>query len=89
MKPLAVTDYTLASAIGTGRAAALASLREGRSGLQRRRFETAALDTWIGEVPGVDAVHVPAPLAQFDCRNNRLAWLGLQEIGRASCRERV
>jgi len=84
VSPLAITDYTLTSAIGTGRAAALANLREGRSGLRRRRFETAALDTWIGEVPGVDEVRVPAPLAEFDCRNNRLAWLGLQADGFAA-----
>jgi 3-oxoacyl-[acyl-carrier-protein] synthase I len=36
------------------------------------------LDTWIGRVDGVEAVEVPKPLAHWDCRNNRLAWLGLQ-----------
>jgi len=81
---VAITDYTLTSALGTGRDAALASLREGRSGLRPHRFETACLDTWIGEVPGLDDVRVPAALAQFDCRNNRLAWLGLQADGFAA-----
>lgn len=81
MRPLAVTDYTLASALGHGRAATLAALRGQRGGLARRRFETAALDTWIGEVEGVDAQRLPAPLADYDCRNNRLAWLGLQADG--------
>lgn len=81
MKPLAVTDHTLASALGVGRAATLAALRDGRSGLARKTFETAALDTWIGEVEGVDAQALPPALADFDCRNNRLAWLGLQADG--------
>jgi 3-oxoacyl-[acyl-carrier-protein] synthase-1 len=81
MTPLAIADYTVTSAIGAGRAATLASLRAGRSGLARRRFETSTLDTWIGEVPGVDDVRLPAALAAFDCRNNRLAWLGLQADG--------
>jgi 3-oxoacyl-[acyl-carrier-protein] synthase-1 len=78
MQPLAVTDYTLASALGTGRAATLNAMREGRSGLARRDFETVRLDTWIGEVAGVDAERLPAALRDHDCRNNRLAWLGLQ-----------
>ena len=84
MKPLAVTNHTLASALGVGRAATLAALRDGRSGLARKTFETAALDTWIGEVEGVDAQALPPALADFDCRNNRLAWLGLQADGFAA-----
>jgi 3-oxoacyl-[acyl-carrier-protein] synthase-1 len=83
-RALAVTDCTLASALGTGRAATLAALREGRSGLARRAFETVALDTWIGEVDGVDAERLPAALADYDCRNNRLAWLGLHADGFAA-----
>ena len=84
MKPLAVTNHTLASALGVGRAATLAALRDGRSGLARKTFETAALDTWIGEVEGVDAQALLPALADFDCRNNRLAWLGLQADGFAA-----
>ncbi|MBK8524888.1 MAG: beta-ketoacyl-[acyl-carrier-protein] synthase II [Betaproteobacteria bacterium] len=39
------------------------------------------LDTWIGEVAGVDAQTLPAALSHYDCRNNRLALLGLQTDG--------
>jgi 3-oxoacyl-[acyl-carrier-protein] synthase-1 len=84
VKPLAITDYTVASAIGIGRAATLAALREGRSGLRYQRFETCTLDTWIGEVEGVDEQRLPEYLAHYDCRNNRLAWLGLQADGFAA-----
>lgn len=78
MTRLAVTDYTMASALGIGRAATFAALREGRSGLAVRKFETVDLQTWIGEVPGVDEVRLPAGLADYDCRNNRLAQIGLR-----------
>ena len=81
MKRVAVSDYTVVSALGAGRAATLAALREGRSGLSQRQFETATLDTWIGEVGGVDEVQLPEALADFDCRNNRLAQIGLHADG--------
>ncbi len=44
-------------------------------------FDTVNLATFIGEVAGVDAVQLPAQLADFDCRNNRLAALGLMQDG--------
>jgi 3-oxoacyl-[acyl-carrier-protein] synthase-1 len=56
-------------------------LRIGDSGLRPCAFETVELTTWVGEVSGVDDVELPAPLADFNCRNNRLAWLGLQQDG--------
>ena len=39
------------------------------------------IDTHIGEVPGVDDTRLPHELRQFDCRNNRLAELGLLQDG--------
>ncbi len=81
MSRWAVTDHTAVSALGAGRAATLRALREGRSGLRHGRFETCTLDTWIGEAPGLDDVRLPAELADYDCRNNRLAWAGLQADG--------
>ena len=81
MRPVAITDYTVSCALGSGRAAARAALRDGRSGLTTEPFETARLATWIGAVPGVDDARLPATLAAHDCRNNRLAWLGLHADG--------
>lgn len=80
-QPLALTAFTATSALGVGCAPLLAALREGRSGLKPCDFEGARLDTWIGEVPGVDAVRLPPDLAAYDCRNNRLALLGLRADG--------
>jgi len=84
MMRVPVTDYTLVSALGAGRAATRSALAEGCSGLAQHAFETVALETWIGQVPGVDAVRLPAVLGDYDCRNNRLAQLGLDSDGFAA-----
>jgi 3-oxoacyl-[acyl-carrier-protein] synthase I len=81
MKPLPISAYTATTALGAGCATTLDALRSQRSGLAPVRFMDLPLPTWTGEVDGVDAITLPAPLAEFDCRNNRLAWLGLQQDG--------
>jgi 3-oxoacyl-[acyl-carrier-protein] synthase-1 len=81
MKPLLLESFTAASCIGVGVAPTLEALRARRSGLKKCDFETVDLETHIGEVPGVDAVRLPAELARFDCRNNRLAELALPQDG--------
>ena len=81
MNPLALTSFTATSAIGRGLDETLASVRHQRSGLAPCRFETVTLDTCVGEVSGVDEVDLPEGLAGFECRNNRLAWLGLCQDG--------
>lgn len=81
VSPLALTAFTASTAIGRGLAATLDSLRAQRTGLARCSFETVTLELCVGEVPGVDAAGLPAPLREFECRNNRLAWLALAEDG--------
>jgi len=81
MKPLLLRNFTATSCIGTGVAATLDSLLAQRSGLSSCAFETVDLDTYVGEVAGVDAQRLPANLRKFDCRNNRLAELALQQDG--------
>ena len=81
MKPLVLKAYTATSCIGRGVAATWDSLLERRSGLAPCDFETAELDTHIGRVGGVDAQRLPANLQKFQCRNNRLAELALQQDG--------
>jgi len=55
-------------------------LRRERSGLVERLFETSHIPCWIGEVEGLDAPLSPA-LSEWECRNNRLADLGLRQDG--------
>ena len=78
MKPLPITAFTLATALGRGQAAHADALRNGVTGLRAQAFETAALDAWLGVVDGVDEQALPAAMARFDCRNNRLAALALR-----------
>lgn len=73
-----ISACTLVTGLGRGRAATFEALAAGRSGLARRRFESADIDAWLGVVDEVDDVRLPSPLAAFDCRNNRLAQLALE-----------
>ena len=81
MTPLLLSATTATTCLGRGLAATRSALREGRSGLAPCAFETVELATWIGEVPGVDNERLPAPLAAYDCRNNRLTQMALETDG--------
>ncbi|SPA30192.1 3-OXOACYL-(ACYL-CARRIER-PROTEIN) SYNTHASE (BETA-KETOACYL-ACP SYNTHASE II) [Cupriavidus taiwanensis] len=79
MSPLLFSHFTATSCLGAGLDATLAALRAQRGGLAPCRFGDVALDTYVGEVAGLDAITLPAALAEFDCRNNRLAQLALEQ----------
>lgn len=81
MTPLAITHFTMTSCLGRGLSTTSQALQAGRSGLKQCDFETVDIDTWIGEVDGVDQVRLREDLLRHDCRNNRLAQLGLQQDG--------
>jgi len=81
MTPLVLTHFTATSSIGRGLRETLVALEAQRTGLAPCRFETVVLDTYVGEVAGVDEEKIPAALKEFNCRNNRLAQLGLSQDG--------
>lgn len=81
MNPLLLSHFTATSCIGQGLKQMTAALLQKYSGLVPCTFETANLNTFIGEVAGVDAVNMPDRLTNFDCRNNRLAQLALEQDG--------
>ncbi|MGJ8619525.1 MAG: beta-ketoacyl-[acyl-carrier-protein] synthase family protein [Methylophilaceae bacterium] len=81
MDPLLLSHFTATSCIGRGLDQTITALRKKHSGLAQCAFETTDLDTFIGEVNGVDAVKVSQHLKNFDCRNNRLAQLALEQDG--------
>jgi 3-oxoacyl-[acyl-carrier-protein] synthase-1 len=81
LSSLWLSHFTATSSIGRGLDQTLTALRQRRAGLVPCAFESVDLATFIGEVPEVDAVPIPAPLADYDCRNNRLALLGLTQDG--------
>lgn len=79
--PLGIHAYTATSAAGEGVAAHAHALRERIGGLRPNDFTRAPMECWIGRVARIDAVQLPEALTAFDCRNNRLAWLGLNQDG--------
>lgn len=81
MTPLTLSAYTLVTANGRGVGPVLQALQERRSGLKPCDFEDVALKTSIGRVTGLEDFSLDDELRAFDCRNNRLAWLGLQQDG--------
>ena len=81
MNPILLTHYTATTCLGVGNAALLQALRDMRSGLAPCTFDTVDFPTWTGTVAGLDEVALPVALQRYDCRNNRLAQLGLQADG--------
>jgi 3-oxoacyl-[acyl-carrier-protein] synthase I len=77
LSPLRITAYTTTTAAGIGKAALLSALQAGQTALRPNDFGPSPLATWVGRVSGLESTALPRPLATWDCRNNRLAWLGL------------
>jgi 3-oxoacyl-[acyl-carrier-protein] synthase-1 len=82
--PVRISAYTAVSALGDGKAAMSIAIEQGRSGLSPigphdfgHSPLAEPLATWVGRVNGLDQP-LPEPWSHWDCRNNRLAWRGLQ-----------
>jgi 3-oxoacyl-[acyl-carrier-protein] synthase I len=80
MAPLVVSAGTAVSALGRGLGAHAEALLARRGGLRPNDFEPP-VGGWIGRVTGVEDYLVPARLATYDCRNNRLAAIALATDG--------
>lgn len=88
---LSISTFTTVNAAGIGKTATAQALQAARSGLTTNDLDWAPLPCWIGRVPGIGSVEagrdlaqdvtVPAALADYDCRNNRLALLALEQDG--------
>lgn len=82
MPALAISAYSATTALGRGRAAQTQGLHDRSSGLRRNDFGgEGRLECWIGRVDGLEQAPLPSSLAGWECRNNRLAWLSLQQDG--------
>ncbi len=84
MQPLAINHFSIVNSLGAGARSVASALRARRSGLTACDFESVVLDTWIGQVAELDEVRVRSDLDAYDCRNNRLAQLGLELDGYAA-----
>jgi 3-oxoacyl-[acyl-carrier-protein] synthase-1 len=81
VQPLAISRYSIVNCLGAGSRKLLDALQGKRSGLVPCDFDGIALDTWVGRVAGLEDVRVRRDLQAYDCRNNRLARLGLELDG--------
>jgi len=81
MEPVVLQNFTTVNALGRGVTATFKALEEGRSGLRPCDFEGSKLGMFIGRVEGLESSPVTGDLSLFDCRNNRLALLGMQQDG--------
>jgi 3-oxoacyl-[acyl-carrier-protein] synthase I len=79
--PVQISAYTATCAAGVGKAALFDALEQRHSALRPNDFSHAPLATWIGRVAGLEASALPQPLSHWECRNHRLAWLGLTADG--------
>ncbi len=76
---LLLSHFTLTTAAGCGTEANLDALLNETSGLRHNDFLDVDLDTYIGRVADVEQQQLPGSLADYQCRNNQLAWLALQQ----------
>jgi 3-oxoacyl-[acyl-carrier-protein] synthase-1 len=87
MQPIRISAHALASCLGRGSEALAGAIAASKSGLGPCHFETCDLDTYVGEIPGLDGVRLAPGLEPFDCRNNRAAEAALAEDGFAAAVE--
>ncbi len=79
--PLRITRYTSSSALGLGNKALLRALESQQGGLCKNSFPGCDLDTYIGAVNQIDSVQLPSEFSHYECRNNHLSYLALQQDG--------
>lgn len=77
--PLAVTAFTVTCAAGRGADAFARALATRQSGLVYNDLNE--LPCWIGRVAGLVDVPLPREFSEWESRNHRLAWLGLNQDG--------
>lgn len=77
--PLLLSHFTLTTAAGCGIQENLTALKSGTTGLRPNDFLDVDLETYIGRVSGIEAQQLPADLSDYQCRNNQLAFLALQQ----------
>lgn len=81
MQPLTLSHATITNSLGLGLAATMESLRTRRSGLVPCKFEDVDLEAYIAKVDKLDSYRLRTDLSAYDCRNNRLAQLCLEQDG--------
>ncbi|HUT50520.1 MAG TPA: beta-ketoacyl-[acyl-carrier-protein] synthase family protein [Alphaproteobacteria bacterium] len=81
MEPLNISAASLVCAMGRGLDEVAAAMHAEQSGLRPNDLPWLDVGTHIGRVEGLEDLAFPAALSNYDCRNNRLAQMGLETDG--------
>ena len=81
MRNLQLSAYSLSSCLGHGIDQHRDALVAERGGLRSCDFDEIDLETWVGRVDGVENNPIPARFRDYECRNNRLAYMALNGDG--------
>ena len=79
MKPISVTHFTATNAMGVGNEAISQSLLNKQTGLRPCDFPNTKLNTYTGSVPEINDVVIHSGFEKYDCRNNKLVQLTLEQ----------
>ena len=78
---LTVQAFTATTAAGLGCVKLWDAVFNERSHLRANDFTPTPIAAWIGRVDRLETAALPLQYAEWECRNNRLAWLALNEDG--------
>ena len=78
---LTAQAFTATTAAGLGNASLWDAVFNARSHLRANDFTPTAITAWIGRVDGLETAALPAQFSEWECRNNRLAWLAMNQDG--------
>jgi 3-oxoacyl-[acyl-carrier-protein] synthase-1 len=81
LQPCRILIHSATSCLGNGRSAHYGAVASRRSGLAPNDFTRTPLATSIGRVDGLEREPLPGEWAEWECRNNRLAWRALRQDG--------
>ena len=81
IQPLALSRFSLVTSLGAGQETTVAALRQGQSGLRPCTFENVQLPAYAGQISEADDFALTGEAEGFNCRNNRVAALALDQDG--------
>ncbi|MGB5831969.1 MAG: beta-ketoacyl-ACP synthase [Thiohalocapsa sp.] len=84
IEPARIRAVTLTTALGRGRDAHVEAIAAMRPALRPGETDEVPVPSWVGVVDDLDDLPLVGDLADFDCRNNRLAALALEVDGFAA-----
>jgi len=77
IKPLSITASSLVTAAGCGKQLVLDAIQNNKTALRNISYPGLNFNTWLGKIDDIDKFEIESSLQNYNCRNNKLAKLGL------------